>query len=158
VTEPTETTLTAVFREEWPRLIAAALRITGDLQAAEDAAQDTLLAALDRWPLQGVPNRPGAWLMTACRNRATNMVRDDSRARQRAASLRPLLNGAVRSTGQAPDGGARDITDNRLRLIGMCCHPLLSADAQVSLTLRMVTGLTTAEIARGFNAPAATIA
>jgi RNA polymerase sigma factor (sigma-70 family) len=157
VSEATETALTAVFREEWPRLIAAALRITGDLQAAEDAAQETLAAALDRWPLQGVPRRPGAWLMTVCRNRARNMVRDDGRARQRIASLVPLLNGPPTRTGQAPDGEAPDITDDRLRLIGMCCHPLLSADAQVVLTLRMVTGLTTAEIARGFNVPAATI-
>jgi RNA polymerase sigma factor (sigma-70 family) len=157
VSEATETALTAVFREEWPRLIAAALRITGDLQAAEDAAQETLATALDRWPLQGVPSRPGAWLMTACRNRARNMVRDDSRARQRIASLVPLLDGPAPRTGQAPDSEAPDITDDRLRLIGMCCHPLLSADAQVVLTLRMVTGLTTAEIARGFNVPAATI-
>jgi RNA polymerase sigma factor (sigma-70 family) len=158
VTEATEITLTAVFREEWPRLIAAALRITGDLQAAEDAAQETLLAALDHWPLQGVPSRPGAWLMTACRNRARNMVRDDSRARQRIASLRPLLSGPPPPTSQAPDSEAPNITDDWLRLIGMCCHPLLSSDAQVVLTLRMVTGLTTAEIARPFNVPAATIA
>jgi RNA polymerase sigma factor (sigma-70 family) len=158
VTEPTEIALTAVLREEWPRLISAALRITGDLQAAEDAAQETLVAALDRWPLHGVPSRPGAWLMTACRNRARNMVRDDSRARQRIASLGPLLNGPARSTGPAPDGETPNITDDRLRLIGMCCHPLLSADAQVALTLRMVTGLTTVEIARGFNVSAATIA
>jgi RNA polymerase sigma factor (sigma-70 family) len=156
VTEATETALTAVFREEWPRLIAAALRITGDLQGAEDAAQETLLAALDRWPLQGVPDRPGAWLMTACRNRARNMVRDDSRARQRIASLRPLLNS--QPSGQAPDGEAPSISDDQLRLIAMCCHPQLSADAQVVLTLRMVAGLTTAEIARGFNVPAVTIA
>ena len=158
VNEGTETALTSVFREEWPRLIAAALRITGDLQAAEDAAQETLLAALDRWPLHGVPSRPGAWLMTACRNRARNVVRDDSRARQRIASLRPLLNGPPRLADQAPHGERPSIADDRLRLIAMCCHPLLSTDAQVALTLRMVAGLTTAEIARGFNLPAATVA
>ncbi len=157
MSESTEAALTAVFREEWPRLIAAALRITGDLQAAEDAAQETLLTALDCWPLQGVPSRPGAWLMTACRNRARNVVRDDSRARLRIASLRPLLDSPP-LTGQAPGREAPSITDDRLRLIGMCCHPLLSADAQVVLTLRMVTGLTTAEIARGCNVPATTIA
>jgi RNA polymerase sigma-70 factor, ECF subfamily len=158
VTEATEAALTAVFRDEWPQLIAAALRITGDLQAAEDAAQGTLLAALDHWPLQGVPSRPGAWLMTACRNRARNMVRDESRARQRIASLRPLLNGPPPPAGQAQDDEAPSISDDRLRLIAMCCHPLLPADAQVALTLRMVAGLTTAEIASGFNVPAATIA
>jgi RNA polymerase sigma factor (sigma-70 family) len=158
VSEGTETALTAVFRHEWPRLIAAALRITGDLQSAEDAAQETLLAALDRWPLQGVPSRPGAWLMTACRNRARNIVRDESRARQRIASLRPLLDGPPRLADQPPNGEAPCIADDRLRLIAMCCDPLLSTDAQVALTLRMVAGLTTAEIARGFNLPAATIA
>src|SRR5215469_16894097 len=87
MSEQAEAALTTVFRAEWPRLIAAAMRITGDLQAAEDAAQETLLTALDRWPLAGLPDRPGAWLMTTCRNRARNVVRDASRARQRLASL-----------------------------------------------------------------------
>ena len=152
MSSPTEAALTAAFREEWPRLIAAALRITGDLQAAEDVAQETLLAALDRWPLQGIPERPGAWLMTVCRNRARNLIRDAGRAQQQIASLRPLLDGAV------PDREAPEIADDRLRLIAMCCHPLLAADAQVALTLRMVAGLTTQEIARGFNVPAAVLA
>jgi RNA polymerase sigma factor (sigma-70 family) len=154
VSDRTEAALTAAFREEWPRLIAAALRITGDLQTAEDVAQDTLLAALDRWPLQGIPDRPGAWLMTACRNRARNLVRDASRAQQRLASLRPLLD----EPPPAPDNEAPQIFDDRLRLIAMCCHPLLSIDAQVALTLRMVAGLTTQEIARGFNLPPGSIA
>lgn len=149
--------LAAAFREEWPRLIAAALRITGDLQAAEDVAQETLLAALDRWPLQGVPDRPGAWLMTVCRNRARNLVRDASRAQQRIASLRPLMD-SVSPEGQASGEEAPEIADDRLRLIAMCCHPVLADDAQVALTLRMVAGLTTEEIARGFNAPVAAIA
>jgi RNA polymerase sigma factor (sigma-70 family) len=153
VSEPTEAALTAAFREEWPRLIAAGLRITGDLQAAEDVAQETLLAALDRWPLQGIPDRPGAWLMTVCRNRARNFVRDDSRAQQRIASLRPLLGGAPPEDREIPE-----IADDRLRLIAMCCHPVLGDDAQVALTLRMVAGLTTEEIACGFNVPAAAIA
>jgi RNA polymerase sigma factor (sigma-70 family) len=154
VTEPTEAALTAAFREEWPRLIAAALRITGDLGAAEDVAQETLLAALDRWPLQGIPDRPGAWLLTACRNRARNLVRDAGRAQQRIASLGPLLGPLL--DGVPPD--APVIEDDRLRLIAMCCHPLLAADAQVALTLRMVAGLTTQEIARGFHVPATAIA
>ena len=158
MSEPTEAALTVAFREEWPRLIAAALRITGDLQAAEDVAQEALMAALDQWPLQGIPGRPGAWLMTVCRNRARNLVRDADRAQQRIASLRPLLDGMPRSGHQAPGSEAPEIADDRLRLIAMCCHPLLTADAQVALTLRMVAGLTTQEIARGFTAPAATIA
>jgi RNA polymerase sigma factor (sigma-70 family) len=153
VSEPTEAALTAAFREEWPRLIAAGLRITGDLQAAEDVAQETLLAALDRWPLQGIPDRPGAWLMIVCRNRARNFIRNDSRAQQRIASLRPLLDGVPPEDREIPE-----IADDRLRLIAMCCHPVLGDDAQVALTLRMVAGLTTEEIARGFNMPAVAIA
>ena len=153
MSEPAEAALTAAFRAEWPRLIAAGLRITGDLQTAEDLAQETLLAALDRWPLQGIPDRPGAWLMTVCRNRARNFVRDDSRAQQRIGSLRPLLDGVPPEGREIPE-----IADDRLRLIAMCCHPVLGDDAQVALTLRMVAGLTTEEIARGFNAPAAAIA
>ena len=160
MTSPAEEALTAAFREEWPRLIAAALRITGDLQLAEDVAQETLMAALDRWPLQGIPDRPGAWLMTACRNRARNLVRDAGRAQQRITSLRPLLDGTPTARDQAPGhvGDDPDIADDQLRLIAMCCHPLLPADGQVALTLRMVAGLTTQEIARGFHVPAGAIA
>jgi RNA polymerase sigma factor (sigma-70 family) len=153
VSEEAEAALAAMFRGEWPRLVGAALRITGDLQAAEDVAQETLLAALDRWPLQGVPDRPGAWLMTVCRNRARNVVRDSGRAQQRAESMQPLLAGQPRQ-----DDGPPEIADDRLRLIAMCCHPLLSADAQVALTLRLVAGLTTEEIARGFHLPVTVIA
>jgi len=128
------------------------MRIAGDLQTAEDAAQDSFLAALDRWALAGTPERPGAWLMTVCRNRARNAIRDAGRAERKARSLRPLL-------AQPPADGARpEITDDRLRLIAMCCHPLLPTNAQVALTLRMVAGLTTEEIARGFNTPTPTIA
>jgi RNA polymerase sigma factor (sigma-70 family) len=152
LSQEAEAALVAAFRAEWPRLIGAALRIVGDLQAAEDVAQETLLTALDRWPLQGVPDRPGAWLMTVCRNRARNLIRDNGRIRQKIAAIGPLL-------GDQPaadeDSG---IADDRLRLIVLCCHPLLPADAQVALTLRMVGGLTTEEIARGLHVPAPTVA
>jgi len=153
VSEGTEEALATAFRDEWPRLVGAALRIVGDLQTAEDVVQETLLTALDRWPLLGVPERPGAWLMTACRNRARNLVRDTGRGDQRMASLLPLL-----SREPPPDGDAPGISDDRLRLIALCCHPLLPADAQVALTLRMVAGLTTDEIARGFHLPTTAIA
>jgi RNA polymerase sigma factor (sigma-70 family) len=146
-----EDALTGVFREEWVKLIGAAFRILGDLQAAEDAAQDTLVTALDRWPLQGVPDRPGAWLMTVCRNRARNIARDSGRELQRIESIHRLLPGQ-------PEAEQQQITDDRLRLIFVCCHPLLPADAQVALTLRMVAGLTTEEIARGFHLPTTAIA
>jgi len=152
VSDGAEVALAAIFREEWPRLVAAALRIAGDLQTAEDAAQDSFLAALDKWALAGVPERPGAWLMTVCRNRARNAVRDAGRADRKAQSLRPLL------AGQSGEGALTGIADDRLRLIAMCCHPLLSMNAEVALTLRMVAGLTTEEIARGFHTPIPTIA
>jgi RNA polymerase sigma factor (sigma-70 family) len=152
VSEDAEVALSAVFRAEWPKLISTAARITGDLQAAEDVAQETVLTALDKWPVQGVPDRPGAWLMTACRNRARNLVRDATRARQHAESLVPLL------AGPQPDPGPPSISDDRLRLIAICCHPGLPVDAQVALTLRMAGGLTTEEIARGFHVPASTVA
>jgi RNA polymerase sigma factor (sigma-70 family) len=158
VSEGAEEALAAAFRDEWPQLIGATLRIVGDLQTAEDVVQETLLVALDRWPLLGVPERPGAWLMTACRNRARNVLRDTGRGQQRIASLRPLLAGPLVSGLAPPDAGAPEIADDRLRLIAMCCHPVLPTDAQVALTLRMVAGLTTQEIARGFHLPATAIA
>src|SRR5260370_32547590 len=101
------------------------MRIVGDLQAAEDVVQETLVTALDRWPLLGVPGRPGAWLMTACRNRARNVVRDADRAQRRSLSLRPLLTPDERAVDLAPE-----IPDDRLRLTAMCCHPLLPVNAQ----------------------------
>src|SRR5258707_2114367 len=153
LTEAADAALSSVLREEWPRLIGAALRIVGDLQTAEDVVQETLLTALDRWPLQGVPDRPGAWLMTACRNRARNVVRDAGRRRQRVSSA------SCGAASQDPaDATPGLISDDRMRLITLCCHPHLPVDAQVALTLRMAGGLATEEIARGFHLPAATIA
>jgi len=153
VSDDADGALAETFRDEWPRLVAATMRIVGDLQTAEDVVQETIITALDRWPLLGVPDRPGAWLMTACRNRARNAIRDAVRAQQKSRSLHPLL------TAQQPgcDAGP-EIPDDRLRLIAMCCHPLLAIDAQVALTLRLAAGLTTQEIARGFHLSAATIA
>lgn len=152
MTQDAEAALTAVFKDEWPRLIGAAARIVGDLQTAEDVVQETLLTALDKWPLRGVPDKPGAWLMTVCRNRARNAVRDSGRERQHSAALIPLL------AGPQAEPGLPGIADDRLRLIVMCCHPVLSVDSQVALTLRMVGGLTTDEIAHGFHVPASAVA
>jgi RNA polymerase sigma factor (sigma-70 family) len=153
VSQEADAALSSVLREEWPRLIGAAFRILGDLQGAEDVAAETLLTALDRWPLQGVPDRPGAWLMTVCRNRALNVVRDTGRARRLIAAM------SVASASHEPaDPDPATIADDRLRLIALCCHPAVPVDAQVALTLRMIGGLTTEEIARGFHLPVATIA
>jgi RNA polymerase sigma-70 factor, ECF subfamily len=157
VSDAPGTVLAEVFREEWPLLIGAAMWIVGDLQTAEDVVQETVLTALDRWPLQGVPDRPGAWLMTACRNRARNVVRDSGRARRAIASM-PLSAGDPPAANADPAAGSGVIGDDRLRLIALCCHPALTADAQVALTLRMVCGLTTEEIARGCHLPTTAVA
>jgi RNA polymerase sigma factor (sigma-70 family) len=144
--------LDACFRDEWPRLVAAAARVTGDVGAAEEIVQEVLVTALARWPFAGVPERPGAWLMTAVRNRARNHVRDKSRERARQEALTPLA-----SEGEA--GRAHEaIADDRLRLIFVSCHPLLAPEAQVALTLRLIGGLSTRQIARAFLQPEATVA
>ena len=149
--EPSEI-LAGTFRAEWPRLVSAAMRLLGDLQAAEDVVQDVLVSALDRWPLAGVPANPAAWLITACRNRALNRLRDEGRARDRTAALAPLL-----GTGQ-PAEPEPAIPDDRLRLMFICCHPVLPPDGAAALTLRMVGGLSTVDIARAWHVPEPTMA
>jgi RNA polymerase sigma-70 factor, ECF subfamily len=142
-----------LFRREWPVLVGAAARITGDLGRGEELAQDVLVTALDRWPFTGVPERPAAWLATAVRNRARNWLRDEARrrARDRAAARPELV--------EPPElDDATPIEDDQLRLVFLCCHPLLGEEARVALTLRMVGGLSTAEIARAFLVPLPTMA
>jgi RNA polymerase sigma-70 factor, ECF subfamily len=146
-------TLEGTFRREWPLLVAAAARIVGDLSQAEEIAQDVMVTALDRWPFSGVPDRPGAWLLTATRNRARNVLRDRARAvaRERATALPEVAAPEV-------DGDEALIADDRLRLVFVCCHPVLGQDAQVALTLRLLGGLSTREIARAFLVPETTLA
>jgi RNA polymerase sigma-70 factor (ECF subfamily) len=148
-----EAALVAVMRDEWPRLIAASMKIVGDLQTAEDVVSDTLLTALDRWPLDGVPDRPGGWLTTACRRRALNAARDRRREADRTKTL-----AAQARTQDEPVllADERCIVDDRLALMAMCCHPVLPLDARVALTLRMVAGLSTDQIAAAFHEPPAT--
>jgi len=156
MTSGSESALSAVVRREWPALIAASMRVLNDFQAAEDVVQETLLAALDRWPLSGVPDRPGAWLMTACQRRSLNALRDRQREAERIKSLAAQARNSDEPTGHL--AAAPCIVDDRLRLIAMCCHPVLSFDARVALTLRMVAGLTTEQIAATFHEPPATTA
>jgi RNA polymerase sigma-70 factor (ECF subfamily) len=146
--------LAETFRTEWPRLVAMAMRLVGDLQAAEDVVSDVLVTALDRWPLAEIPANPVAWLMTACRNRALNQIRDAGRARDRTLALAPLLVADVDPAAES----IHAIGDDRLRLVFICCHPSLPDDGQVALTLRMLGGLSTADIARAWHLPEATIA
>jgi len=142
-------------RGEWGRVVAAAARLTGDLDAAEDCAQDAYADALGAWAEQGVPERPGAWLTTVARRRALDQLR--RRDTQRAKL--PLLADQGPAAPAAGEVGTSDvIPDDRLRLIFTCCHPALAVDARVALTLRLLCGLTTAEVAHAFLTGEATMA
>ncbi|TMC80408.1 MAG: sigma-70 family RNA polymerase sigma factor [Chloroflexi bacterium] len=135
----TDAAVAAVFREEAGRLTAALVRVLGNFDVAEEVVQDSLVAALEKWPENGIPDNPGAWLMTTARRRAIDILRRDRRYAEKVALLE-------RST--LPGDPAE--ADDRLRLIFTCCHPALPQDAQVALTLRAVAGFTTAEIAAAF--------
>ena len=139
------------FREEWGRVVATLIRITGDWNLAEECAGDAFARALERWPRDGVPRNPGAWLTATARHRAIDRLR---RAAVGATKLKEL---AVIPT-SASDSDDSGIDDDRLRLIFTCCHPALSLEARVALTLRTLVGLTTPEIARAFLVPEPTMA
>jgi len=157
------------FREEWGQVVATLIGFTGDWDLAEECAQDAFARALERWPRDGVPRTPGAWLTAVARNAARDRVR---RAAVGAEKLREAAvlaeaddSGGTRGGGSAGGGGGGgtagsggDPDDDRLRLMFTCCHPALSLDAQVALTLRTLAGLTTAEIARAFLTPEPTMA
>ena len=148
----------AVWRIESARLIAALARRVGDIGVAEDLAQDALLAALERWPDTGIPDNPGAWLMAAAKRRAIDQFRRARRIDEKHARIGNELMDAER---EAPDFDTPlddEIGDDLLRLIFTACHPILSTEARVALTLRLLGGLTTEEIARAFLAPTSTVA
>jgi RNA polymerase sigma-70 factor (ECF subfamily) len=138
------TAVDAAYRDEWGQVVATLIGLTGDWDLAEDCAQDAFAAALATWPRDGVPHRPGAWLTTTARNRATDRLRRDATG---AAKLRQIAV-LARAPDEPPQG--EEIPDERLRLIFTCCHPALPFPARVALTLRTLAGLTTAEIARAF--------
>ncbi|MEV5548932.1 sigma-70 family RNA polymerase sigma factor [Streptomyces sp. NPDC052309] len=144
-----------VFRLESPRVIAGVARIVRDVGIAEELAQDALVAALEQWPRDGVPDNPGAWLMATARHRAVDLIRRrDNYARKLAEIGRDLSAAAPPEVPADPD----DIDDDLLRLVFTACHPVLSAEARTALTLRLLGGLTTAEIARAFLVPEPTVA
>ncbi|HEY3063560.1 MAG TPA: sigma-70 family RNA polymerase sigma factor [Chloroflexota bacterium] len=141
--EATRRALERIVREHAARLAAALVRVTGDFAAAEDLVQDAVLAALQRWPVEGIPERPDSWLVVVARNRGLDTLRREANYRTKLSQL------------QWP---VRSEPDDRLRLIFTCCHPALGRAAQVALTLRVVCGLTTAQIARAFLVPETTVA
>ena len=144
-----------VFRLESPRIIAAVARLVRDVGIAEELAQDALVAALEQWPRDGVPDNPGAWLMAAARHRAVDLIRRrENYARKLQEIGRTLETSAPPEEPADPD----DIDDDLLRLVFTACHPVLSAEARIALTLRLLGGLSTAEIARAFLTPEPTVA
>ncbi|MFD6996346.1 RNA polymerase sigma factor [Streptomyces mirabilis] len=146
-----------IFRIESPRIIAGVTRIVRDVGIAEELAQDALVAALEQWPRDGVPDNPGAWLTTTAKRRAIDLVRRrEQYARKLAEVGRDLSVTAPHHLDEPSDPD--DIDDDLLRLVFTACHPVLSAEARIALTLRLVGGLTTPEIARAFLAPEATVA
>ncbi|MGI5457157.1 RNA polymerase sigma factor [Streptomyces sp. CA-249302] len=144
-----------VFRIESPRIIAAVTRLVRDIGIAEELAQDALVAALEQWPRDGVPDNPGAWLMATARRRAVDLIR---RRENYARKLQEI--GRDLETTAPPEEPAdpEDIDDDLLRLVFTACHPVLSAEARIALTLRLLGGLTTVEIARAFLVPEPTVA
>jgi RNA polymerase sigma-70 factor, ECF subfamily len=146
--------LESLYREEWRRVLATTVRLTGDFDLSEEAVQDAFVAALEQWPREGAPASAYAWLVSTARNRVVDQLRRRARLSEKGADIeqfaaleRPEL-----------DLSETAMVDDQLRLIFTCCHPAIAVDAQVALTLRTVCGLTTDEIARGFLVPVATMA
>jgi RNA polymerase sigma factor (sigma-70 family) len=152
-------TIDAVWRIESARLIAALARIVRDVGLAEELAQDALVAALEQWPATGVPDNPGAWLMTAAKRRAIDLVRRDKMRQRKHEALARELEAQQQDAMSEIDAALDDdIGDDLLRLVFTTCHPLLSTDARVALTLRLLGGLATDEIARAFLVSESTVA
>jgi RNA polymerase sigma-70 factor (ECF subfamily) len=146
-----ETLVGRIFREEAGRSVATLIRIFGKIDLAEDAVQEAFALALQKWPIEGLPPNPGGWITTTARNRSIDHLRRESRGRK-------LLGQVVESVKEGPEEEAGPVEDDRLRLIFTCCHPALSTEAQIALTLRLLGGLTTAEVARAFLVGESTMA
>src|SRR3954452_15365181 len=156
----TDEAISRAFREEGPAILATLIRQVGDFTLAEDALQDAFAAAVATWPRDGVPDRPGAWITTPARRRAIDRLRRERGLADRIERLAALASRESGPTSSEPDAGGSDplsggdadpaIRDDRLRLIFTCCHPALSLEARVALTVKSLGGLTTAEVARAF--------
>ena len=141
-------TFEEIYRQEWGQVVATLIRVTGDWELAEECAQEAFAAALERWPKDGVPDRPGAWLTTTARNRAIDWLRREAVGAQKLQEV-----AAMTHDSEPP----YDVPDDRLRLMFTCCHPALAMEARVALTLRTLAGLSTTEIARAFLVPETTM-
>jgi RNA polymerase sigma-70 factor (ECF subfamily) len=147
------TEIERVFREQYGRAVAVLVRVCGDIDAAEEAIQDAFTVAVERWPSAGIPPNPTAWIIATARNRAIDRFRRETTREGRHAAAAELLAGR-----DQPEDDVGPPRDDQLRLIFTCCHPALATDVQVALTLRLLGGLTTVEIARAFLVPEATMA
>jgi RNA polymerase sigma-70 factor (ECF subfamily) len=145
-----QSAISDAFQQEWGRIVASLIGLTGDWDLAEECTQDAFTKATERWSRDGIPRRPGAWLTTVARNRALDRMRRDQRGASKLQEV-AVLN-------LADDATADEVPDDRLRLMFTCCHPALALEAQVALTLRTLAGMTTPEIARAFLVPESTMA
>jgi RNA polymerase sigma-70 factor (ECF subfamily) len=145
----------AVYRADWGRIVATLIRLFGDFDLAEEAAQEAFAAALANWRISGVPQSPRTWIIQTARNKAIDRIRRRTRFTE---ILQSIAEAGVSPAAEKQDDDASDIPDDRLRLIFTCCHPALAIEAQVALTLRTLGGLETDEIARAFLVPTATMA
>jgi RNA polymerase sigma-70 factor (ECF subfamily) len=144
----------AVYCSDWGRILAALIRLLGDFDLTEEYAQEAFTAALHEWPVSGVPEHPRGWIVQTAKHKAIDRLRRNTHFTEK---IQPLLE-AVTTEAEEPNFAMREIPDERLRLIFTCCHPALGEEAQVALTLRIVCGLETDEIARAFMVPQATMA
>jgi RNA polymerase sigma-70 factor (ECF subfamily) len=152
---PVASSLDALYRSDWGRIVATLIGLFGDFDAAEEAAQEAFAAAVDQWPASGVPEFPRAWIIQTARNKAIDRIRRQANFQEKLGSY--VVSGFA-PTSHEPDYDTEEIPDDRLRLIFTCCHPALALDAQVALTLRTLCGLDTDEIARAFLVPGPTMA
>src|SRR5215510_11293916 len=144
-----------VYRSDWGRIVATLIRLVGDFDLAEEVAQEAFAAAVDQWPVTGLPEFPRAWIIQTARHKAIDRIRRRVRFEEKIESY--AASGLI-PTAEEPNYDTTDIPDDRLRLIFTCCHPALAPEAQVALTLRMLGGLETDEIARAFLVPESTMA
>jgi RNA polymerase sigma-70 factor (ECF subfamily) len=155
MTADATTAVEEVYRSDWGRIVATLIRLVGDFDLAEESAQEAFAAAVDQWPVSGVPEFPRAWIIQTARHKAIDRIRHRVRSEEKLELY--AVSGFV-NTIQEPDYDTNEIPDDRLRLMFTCCHPALAPEAQVALTLRTLCGLETDEIARAFLVPPTTMA